>query len=593
MITQLGSLGDRWSGWMGGDRALLGTGLLAALGMVLLRGTGLLQPLELQGLDALQRLRPAELADGRIVIVGVNEADLNWLGSPILTDGVLADVLQRVLAQQPRVIGLDFYRNIPVEPGQASLEAVLKTTPNLVGIEKVIGEEGQPHQGSVLPGNAILVAQERVAASDLLVDFDGRVRRGLVFPAANGPRILEGLGARVALDYLAAEGITPDPGSAILRFHLPRASPVELFPVERHTGGYVRADSGGYQILLNPRRTAQSIALISVRDLLTGNVAEDLMRDRIVMIGSTAPSSADLFYTSHSNRQFRTTGITYGVEVHAELASQILSQVLDGRPPLHSLAEAWEIALILALALGSVSLQQRLQPPLGDPLSGAIGLWAIGLAVPLVSYGSLVFYGLWLPMVPLLGTLMLTSIALGFNRSRQFKALSEKDGLTRLANRRIFDQTLQREWLRALRSPQPLSLIICDVDYFKRYNDSYGHAQGDDCLRRVARAIAESTSSSALAARYGGEEFVVLMPNSTTDQALACANQIRERLVSLQLPHRASNVADHVTISLGVASLIPTMEIPMGALVERADKGLYGAKQAGRNQAKVYDEPNL
>jgi len=556
------------------------SGLTAAAVLVMLRLLGVLEPLELKTFDVMQRLRPVEPVDRRIVVVSVSESDLNWLDTPLISDAILAQVIERIKVQEPRLIGLDFYRNVPVEPGHALLQSVMAETPNLIGIEKVILDEGQSRQDAALPGNEILANSDRVAASDVIVDRDGRVRRALLFPATTGPRVLEGLGARLALDYLGAEGLYPDPEIQ----HELRIAGERIAPVELYSGGYVRLHSGGYQMLFNPRRTEMPVALISVRDLLTGNVASDLKSDRIVVIGNAAPSSADLFYSNHSNSQFRDAPVTYGVELHAETASQIISQVLDQRPALYSLAEGWEILLIAAFAVGGAGLQTELEGKKRNLLLGGILLGA-----PVVSYVSFFAMGLWLPLVPCLGVLGLASLLMLFNRSNQFKVLAEKDGLTRLDNRRRFDESLQREWMTGLRSRQPLSLILCDVDHFKCYNDTYGHAQGDDCLRQVAQVIQTVTAhGSGLAARYGGEEFVVLMPNRTTEEALAQANQIRERLVALQLPHCASQTEAYVTLSLGVATLIPDMKLPMGDLVEQADVALYASKQAGRNQAQIY-----
>lgn len=561
-------------------RSLLMAGSGATVVVLLVRVTGLLQPMELRSLDWMQRLRPVEPVDSRVVLVGITDADLNWLDTPFLNDATLAAVLQAIQQQSPRVIGLDFYRNLPVEPGRSQLDAVLQDSPNLIGIEKVILEEGQSRQDGALPGHPILAERGQVAASDVLVDQDGQVRRGAVFPATTGARVLEGLGTRVALDYLAGEALEPD-----LEEELLTIAGITIAPLERYSGGYMRLDSGGYQILFNPRRTAKPVELISVRDLLTGNVASDRMTDRIVIVGSAALSAADVFYTSHSNSYFRDSGVTYGMELHAELSSQIVSQVLEGRPALYSLSEGSEMLIIALAAFGGAVFQLWL----GERKRN-LGLVVAFVGIPLASYGSFAGLGLWLPLIPCLGALGCASLMVTLNRSSQFKTLAERDALTRLANRRRFDEALQRSWMEGLRSSQALSLILCDVDYFKLYNDNYGHSLGDDCLMRVAQVIQQSTVlGSGLAARYGGEEFVVLMPKATAQEALAQANQIRERLVALQLPHEASKITDYVTLSLGVATLTPTMNLPMGALVEQADVALYAAKQSGRNQAKLYD----
>ena len=163
--------------------------------------------------------------------------------------------------------------------------------------------------------------------------------------------------------------------------------------------------------------------------------------------------------------------------------------------------------------------------------------------------------------------------------------LAARDGLTGIANRRSFDDRLQLEWLRTQRESQPLSLIMMDVDFFKRYNDNYGHQQGDECLRQVAEAMATAVFRPAdLVARSGGEEFVVVMPNTNETGALAVAKRICERIRGLAIPHAYSDVAEHVTASIGVATLIPQPDHPSSELVSAADAALYSAKHAGRNR---------
>jgi diguanylate cyclase (GGDEF)-like protein len=145
-----------------------------------------------------------------------------------------------------------------------------------------------------------------------------------------------------------------------------------------------------------------------------------------------------------------------------------------------------------------------------------------------------------------------------------------------------------QEWRRLQREKSPLSIIMCDVDYFKQYNDTYGHGGGDDCLKEVAKAIKASARRAAdLTARYGGEEFVALLPNTPLTGALEVAKLIQQRVKSLQIPHAKSSISEYVTLSFGVASIIPTDATTPEELLLRADQSLYQAKQAGRNQIVV------
>jgi diguanylate cyclase (GGDEF)-like protein len=171
----------------------------------------------------------------------------------------------------------------------------------------------------------------------------------------------------------------------------------------------------------------------------------------------------------------------------------------------------------------------------------------------------------------------------------ELRALAVRDELTGLANRRLFDTLLRREWERAARAGQPLSLILIDVDHFKRYNDRYGHPRGDECLRRVASALAAMARRPGdCVARYGGEEFAVLLPHTGAGGAAAVAEQARQGVRSLALEHGGSPVGPHVTISLGVASAVPGRHAAAGALVAAADLALYEAKERGRDQARTY-----
>jgi diguanylate cyclase (GGDEF)-like protein len=166
--------------------------------------------------------------------------------------------------------------------------------------------------------------------------------------------------------------------------------------------------------------------------------------------------------------------------------------------------------------------------------------------------------------------------------------LATMDGLTQVANRRHFDKQLDLEWERLKREQLPLSLILFDVDYFKRYNDCYGHQAGDTCLIQVAQAATEGVCRAGdLVARYGGEEFVIVLPNTDLQGAIATAKRIQQALRAKAVPHERSEVNSIVSISLGITSVIPCSQLSPKMLISTADEALYVAKQQGRDRYAI------
>ncbi|WP_346353964.1 diguanylate cyclase [Azotosporobacter soli] len=169
--------------------------------------------------------------------------------------------------------------------------------------------------------------------------------------------------------------------------------------------------------------------------------------------------------------------------------------------------------------------------------------------------------------------------------NEELRLVSQLDGLTGIANRRSFDAALQREWKRGLRDQTSVALIMLDADQFKSYNDTYGHLAGDECLKFIAAELKTAAKrASDLAGRFGGEEFVLLLPECDLQGAAQIAEQMRHAIEAANLPHAGSSVASCVTVSLGVAAVLPTLSLEADILVAAADRAMYRAKQAGRNR---------
>jgi diguanylate cyclase (GGDEF)-like protein len=172
--------------------------------------------------------------------------------------------------------------------------------------------------------------------------------------------------------------------------------------------------------------------------------------------------------------------------------------------------------------------------------------------------------------------------------NRKLHRLSTRDGLTGLANRHAGNDFLSREWLRAIRERKEFSIIMMDIDCFKLYNDTYGHLEGDDCLKKVATALQQGLHRPAdLLVRYGGEEFMALLPETGREGALRVATAMKEEVAAMALPHGSSTVSPRVTVSFGLASVIPDEHMLVEMLIAVADRALYRAKQSGRDRICV------
>lgn len=176
-------------------------------------------------------------------------------------------------------------------------------------------------------------------------------------------------------------------------------------------------------------------------------------------------------------------------------------------------------------------------------------------------------------------------------RNRMLESLSMLDALTDIGNRRYFDEFVNKEWKRSTRDSLPVSMIMLDIDYFKAFNDTYGHQRGDECLKQVARQLSDTLKRPGdFAARYGGEEFAVVLPNTDIKGAVFIAETLRSMIEALKITHAASDTAKWVTVSLGVGSLIPNRHSKPEQLIALADQALYNAKREGRNRVETSTE---
>ncbi len=397
---------------------------------------GLFQILEWETLEQFYNLRSLEPRDRRILIVAIDEKDISQVGKWPIPDTYLADLLIKLKEQQPAVIGLDIYRNLPVEPGHEKLVDVMKSTPNLIGVMKLAGHH--------VPPPPTLLQRDQVALADWVEDKDGKVRRGLLSAGNEKGDIFLGLAARTSLMYLEKQGISLQPLDK--RGDTLRLGKAVFTPFEGKEFNYQGADTGGYQILLNYRGFGNRFDTVNLRSVLNGSVDPELIRDRIVLIGSTAKSIHDEFYVGYSQNTVNSGTPMPAVVLHANLTSQIISAATDGRPLMRVWSYHAEWLWVLCWSFISSSMtwallyfkdqpQQRIQGLLVLAITFAI------LIIPGTGYLAFLF-GWWIPSVsPLLALIGSAVITINFYKKFQLAQ----------ANKRLqeYSRTLeQRVWLR-------------------------------------------------------------------------------------------------------------------------------------------------
>ncbi|WP_193198005.1 CHASE2 domain-containing protein [Nostoc sp. MG11] len=395
-------------------------GIIVLILVILARVSGSLQVLEWMLLDTFLRLRPPEPVDEHVVIVGIDEYDIAKAGGYPIPDGKIADLLNKLETYKPRAIGLDLFKNVPVEPGHNQLVKTFQDNPNIFGIEK--------NQKPKIPAPNFMT-QERTGIVDIHSDNDGKNRRYILW-TPNSNNFQEdrfSLGFKLAQFYLTSKGINDEDGEKdqdTIRFgntELPRVIP--------NFGGYVDKEiTGELQILINFRHRNQPFRVFSLNDIKTGQTQEgkidpNWLRDKIIIVGNLSPSVGDNLYTLAIPGR-KITGQIYGVEYHAHATSQIVNAVLNNRPMLKSWSELWEYIWIIILGIIPIAIGRFTQ----SITKNLLGVTVVGLGVAGSGYISLLLWGVWVPVVPNLLILAMNGVGLSaFAFFQHDKLLREKN----------------------------------------------------------------------------------------------------------------------------------------------------------------------
>lgn len=372
---------------MGG--AILGMRQVTRWQVGFLRFEGL-QSLELATYDHFIQSQPDLGPDPRLLVVGITEADIQRLGQWPLSDRVLATLLQKLHIHQPRVVGLDIWRDLPVpnlqdpadRSGHAQLVKQLQGSDRIVAVTKL----GSEDEAAIPPPKGMAEAQ--VGFNDVVVDPGGIIRRNLLYQGEYVPSFA----LQMALRYLQDEGIEDQPST--VDPNVLQIGPTLFWPLQSHDGAYVRADTRGYQILIHYRSAQNSVEQVSLTQVLADEVDPKLIKDRVVMIGTVAESGKDLFHTPYSSSLTDQQTLS-GVVIHAQMVSHLLDAADGSRGLIVVWPESGEVAWIFGWALIGSLLAWGIRHPLGLALGSGIAL--------AVLYGvcRLLFsYQIWIPLVP-------------------------------------------------------------------------------------------------------------------------------------------------------------------------------------------------
>jgi diguanylate cyclase (GGDEF)-like protein/PAS domain S-box-containing protein len=452
------------------------TAFCVAVCILVLRSLGLLQSLEWAALDQFFRLRPNEALENRITIVAIDEASLRQVSSWPIPDRTIAELLEKLKVHKPRAIGLDIYRDLPVEPGHYNLVEAYKSMPNLVGIE-LLGH----NKNTIVSAPRELSDRDQVGFNNVVLDGDGKVRRSLLYWHDINRKLHQSFALKLALLYLKNEGITPTKASSNHKYL--QLGKAVFYPFEPNHGGYVEADARGYQILSNfPKLACNNLQVescpfrqVSLIDLLANRVPQNWINDSIVLIGSTAPSLSDDVLIPYSSRLMGTVQPVAGIELQAYFISELITAALEGRPLLKVWSDEIEWLWIFAWAYFGVAIRQQIQRPCISALS------IVFCCLLLTSYAYVAFlHGWWIPILPGLLTFCGSVVVLTYQIAHMQEELKRsKEFLRQVINTipdPIFVKNEKHQWIvlneaycQFLGYPKTMLIEKSDYDFFPKH----------------------------------------------------------------------------------------------------------------------------
>lgn len=547
--------------------SLLLTGFVLAV-----RQLGGLQSLELMAFDQMLRQRPNAGADPRLLIVAITEDDIRAQKRWPISDEVVAKLLSQLQQNKPRVIGLDIYRDVPQPPGQTALEKQLQAN-NVIAV-RLLGDIES--SGVAAPPS---VSPDRVGFSDIVLDPDAVVRRNLLY-AESDTESLYSFSLRLSQAYLAKQKQTVQ-----VKFDHLEIGQAVFPPLAHDSGGYQGLDDLGYQVLLNYRTAGEIAHQVTLTQVLNGSVDPNLIRDKVVLIGTTAPSAKDIFLTPF-NLAVDESPKTPGVVVHAQMVSQILGTVLDNRPLIWFWAEPGEMLWIWGWSLVGGLLAWRFRHPLA--LGGAIATAGAGLFV--ICLGTFLAAG-WLPFVPAAIALVATGAGVVV-----YRLLHDTfhDALTGLPNRALFMKQLRAAINHSNNSSlspasyeaSTVAVLFLGLDGFKAINDSFGHRLGDQLLVATTKRLKHCLQPTDKLARVGGDEFAILRQEiQVPEEVTLLADQLQAEVTK---PYKLNGQEVFTTASVGIVLRQSNSDYEPEDILRDAHTAMHRAKESGKARHEVF-----
>lgn len=520
-----------------------------------LRAAGGLQSLELGAYDLAFRLRPAAELDDRITLITETEEDLQRWGYP-LSDEVLAQVIDRLSQGGARVIGVDKYRDAPVPPGEQHLNQALKANPHVIWVSKFGGTDS-----ATIAPPLVLKGSGQVGFNDLIDDPGGIVRRGLLF-LDDGETVAYSLPLMMTLHYLASRqiGLQSDPANPDYL----QLGAATIPPFEQSDGGYVGADAAGYQFLLDYAAMPQRFPRFTVTELLEGKAPPDAIRDKIVIVGTTAKSINDYFFTPYS-QGLATDQRIYGVELFAHVTSQLLGLAEGRRQPFKTLPDSLELAWTWAwVMLGAVAaLWAR-------SLRGALAAVLAGGATLGASCYLAFIHAWWIPLVPPLTGFLLAVMSAASWLSVQEKR--QRAMLMQIFSRHVSNEVASALWdqreqflLGGRPKPQQITatVLFSDIHGFTSVSEKLPPERLMDWLDEYMEAMSGIVSSHhGIVNKYIGDAVMALFgaPLARTDErdiaadavsAVECALDMRREVARLNVLWAARGLPE-IGIRVGI-----------------------------------------